>query len=339
MQNKNFIFLLLGIFLLAAFVLQLTVGSVFVSANELLRLFTGNSNNEIFTNIVFGSRLPSAIAALVSGAALAVSGLMMQTMFRNPVAGPYVLGISSGAMLGVALLVLGAGAMGIREIYGIGAMALVFAAATGALTVFLFTFFVSLYMRSVVAMLIIGLMIGGAISAVVEVLQSLSGSDALKSYLMWTFGSFRYVNNSQVLYLSVIVCAALIGAFFLCKSLNLLLLGDVYAESSGLSIRKTKIQIIILTSLLAGTVTSFCGPIGFVGLAVPHIARKIFGTANHQTLVPACMLIGAIVCGVANVVAVLPGSDKILPLNAIMNILSAPVVIWIILQQRKQQSW
>lgn len=339
MYKKKAVFLLLVVLLLVVFVLQLTIGSVFISADELLHLFTGGKQNQIVVNIVFGSRLPSAVSALFSGAALAVSGLMMQTMFRNPVAGPYVLGISSGAMLGVALLVLGAGAMGIREIYGIGAWALVVAAAAGALAVFMFTFFVSLYVRSVVAMLIVGLMIGGAIGAVVEVLQSLSGSDALKSYLMWTFGSFRYVNNSQVLYLATIVSVALIGTFFLCKTLNLLLLGDVYAQSSGLNIRMAKVQIIVLTSLLAGTVTSFCGPIGFVGLAVPHIARKIFSTASHQTLIPACMLIGAIVCGVANVVAVLPGSDKILPLNAIMNILSAPVVVWIILQQRKENTW
>ncbi|MCS6935352.1 MAG: iron ABC transporter permease [Chitinophagales bacterium] len=328
-------YIVILILLVIVFFLQLFVGSVEIPFSEVMRVLAGKHTDAVNANIIIESRLPSAVASLVSGAALAVSGLMMQTMFRNPVAGPYVLGISSGAMLGVALLLLGAGVLGYSGIRTVPAGALVGAAATGALLVFLFTFFVSLYVRNTVSLLIIGLMTGSAISATVEILQYLSGSEALKNYIMWTFGSFRYVNNTQLVYLTTIVLAALTGTFFMSKPLNLLLLGDEYASAGGLNTQKAKTLIMLLTSILAGTVTAFCGPIGFVGLAVPHIARRLLGTANHLLLIPACILIGANVCGVANVVSVLPGSEKILPVNAMMNMLSAPVVIWIVLRQNK----
>jgi iron complex transport system permease protein len=259
----------------------------------------------------------------------------MQTMFRNPVAGPYVLGISAGASLGVAIFILAASAFGIHEIHLLSSWSIILAAATGAVLIFFINFLISFRLNDVVAILIIGLMIGGGISALIEIMQSFSSNEALKNYVLWTFGSFRYVDLNQIVYLSLVVLVGVVFSFFLSKPLNLLLLGDAYATSSGLNIRSAKILIVLCTSILAGSITAFCGPIGFVGLAVPHLARSIFKTADHKLLTPACAMLGAVICGVCNIIASTPGSDNVLPVNAITSLLGAPVVIWIILRQRK----
>jgi iron complex transport system permease protein len=334
--KRSFIFIALTVLVVVVFFLQLLLGSVSIPLTQVVAILSGsNTNNEAFRNIVIESRLPAALAALLAGAGLSVSGLQMQTMFRNPVAGPYVLGISAGASLGVAVFIMAASAFGISEIRLLSSWSIIIAAAAGAVLIFFVNFLISFRLSDVVAILIIGLMIGGGISALIEIMQSFSSNEALKSYVLWSFGSFRYVDLGQVFYLSAVVLAGIIFSYFLSKPLNLLLLGDTYAVSSGLNIRSAKIMIVLCTSVLAGSVTAFCGPVGFVGLAVPHIARSVFKTADHKVLIPACVLLGAVICGLCNVIAATPGSDNILPVNAVTSLLGAPVVIWIILRQRK----
>ena len=313
------------------------LGSVKIPFGQVISILLGNSTgNETWGNIVLQSRLPGALAALFAGAGLAVSGLQMQTLFRNPVAGPFVLGISSGASLGVAVFILAASALGIApQTHIISGWGIILAASLGAVVIFLINFIISFRLNDVVAILIIGLMIGGGISAVIEILQSFSSNEALKNFVLWSFGSFRYVDLSQIPYLMAVVVAGCILSFFLSKPLNLLLLGDTYALSSGLNIRAAKMMIVFCTSILAGSITAFCGPIGFVGLAVPHIARSIFKTADHKILTPACILLGAVICCLCNVLASSPGAEYILPVNAITSLFGAPIVIWIILKQKK----
>ena len=337
MKSRNtFLFIAFAVAAIAVFFLQLLLGSVSIPFSEVINILSWNeASNETWRNIIIESRLPAALAALLAGAGLSVSGLQMQTLFRNPVAGPYVLGISAGASLGVAIFILAASAFGIHEIHLLSSWSIILAAATGAVIIFFINFLISFRLNDVVAILIIGLMIGGGISALIEIMQSFSSNEALKNYVLWSFGSFRYVDLNQIFYLALVVITGIVFSFFLSKPLNLLLLGDTYATSSGLNIRSAKILIVLCTSILAGSITAFCGPIGFVGLAVPHLARALFKTADHKILTPACVLLGAIICGLCNVIASTPGSDYVLPVNAITSLLGAPVVIWIILKRHK----
>ena len=336
-KRNSFLFITLGILTVLSFAGQLLLGSVKIPIAEIFKILTGsNTANEAWNNIVVQSRLPGALAALFAGAGLSISGLQMQTMFRNPVAGPFVLGISSGASLGVAIFILAASAFGLApQAHIISGWGIILAASLGAIVIFLINFMLSFRLNDVVAILIIGLMIGGGINAIIEIMQSFSSNEALKNFVLWSFGSFRYVDLTQIPYLVIIVLAGCLFSFALSKPLNLLLLGDTYALSSGLNIRTAKVMIVLCTSILAGSITAFCGPIGFVGLAVPHVARSLFKTADHKILTPACMLLGAITCCLCNILASSPGSDYILPVNAITSLLGAPVVIWIILKQKK----
>lgn len=337
MQGKNItIFTTLAIVLAIVFVLQLVFGSVNIPFVEILNILSGNSTNETWSNIVIEARLPGALAALLAGAGLSVSGLQMQTMFRNPVAGPYVLGISAGASLGVAVLIMASTALGISsEVRLMSSWSIIIAAALGAVLIFLVNFAISFRLNDVVAILIIGLMIGGGISALIEILQSITSNEALKQYVLWTFGSFRYTNLSQIGYLAGVTVIGLVFSYALSKPLNLLLLGDTYATTSGVNVQRAKVLVVLCTSILAGSITAFCGPIGFVGLAVPHIARSLFNSADHRILTPACALMGAIICCLCNIVSSTPGTDYVLPINAITSLLGAPIVIWIILKQRR----
>ena len=338
LKGRNaFLFFTLTIFLVVVFFLQLVLGSVSIPFTDIVSVLGGKpSANEAWRNIIIESRLPASLAALFAGAGLSISGLQMQTLFRNPVAGPYVLGISSGASLGVAVFILATSAFGFSpQVHLLSGWSIILAATAGAVLIFLVNFIISFRLNDVVAILIIGLMIGWGIGALIEILQSFSSNEALKSYVLWTFGSFRYVNLSQIFYLVTIVITGTIFSYFLSKPLNLMLLGDAYAISSGLNIRATKILVVLCTSILAGSITAFCGPIGFVGLAVPHVARALFKTANHRVLTPACLLLGGIICCCCNIIAAMPGTDYILPVNAITSLLGAPVVIWIILKQKR----
>lgn len=336
-KRNTILFISLAIIVLLAFVLQLLLGSVQIPFSQVMAVLTGHQiENETWGNIIIQSRLPGALAALFAGAGLSVSGLQMQTLFRNPVAGPFVLGISAGASLGVAVFILAASVFGLApQTHVISGWGIIIAASLGAVAIFLINFILSFRLNDVVAILIIGLMIGGGISAIIEIMQSFSSNEALKNFVLWSFGSFRYVGLSQVPYLIFIVSIGCIFSFFLSKPLNLLLLGDTYAASSGLNIRPAKIMIVFCTSILAGCITAFCGPIGFVGLAVPHVARPLFKTADHKVLIPACILLGAAICCLCNVLATSPGSEYVLPVNAVTSLLGAPVVIWVILKQKK----
>lgn len=335
--RTTLILIVSAVLVVALFLLQLLLGSFHLTAAEVISiLFGGNGQSgEVGRTIVLESRLPGALAALLAGAGLSISGLQMQTMFRNPVAGPFVLGISSGAGLGVAVLILATSALGINlQQSWVADSGVVIFAAAGAFLIFLLNFFISYRLNDVVAILIIGLMIGSGISAFIEVLQSFAAGAALKNYVIWTFGSFRYVNTHQVMWLAALVAIGGIFSWFLSKPLNLLLLGDTYAQSSGLQVKQAKLAIVCCTSILAGTVTAFCGPIGFVGLAVPHITRALFKTADHRLLTPASALLGAVICSACNLIASMPGAEYTLPVNAVTSLIGAPFVIWIILKQR-----
>jgi len=336
-KRTSFLFIVFGLLMVLAFVTQLFWGSVKIPLDQVISVVLGYKiENDAWANIILQSRLPGALAALLAGAGLSISGLQMQTLFRNPVADPFVLGISSGASLGAAIFILSASAFGLTlHEHVISGWGIIMAASLGAFAIFIVNFIISFRLNDVVAILIIGLMIGGSIGALIQIMQSFSSNEALKNFVLWSFGSFRYVDLSQIPFLIIIVSIGCFFSFMLSKPLNLLLLGDTYASSSGLNIRSAKILIVMCTSLLAGPITAFCGPIGFVGLAVPHIARSVFKTADHKILTPACILIGAITCCLCNVLASSPGTDYILPVNAITSLLGAPVVIWIILKQKR----
>ncbi|HWB64123.1 MAG TPA: iron ABC transporter permease [Chitinophagales bacterium] len=335
LQRHITLFILLTVVVIIVFVLQLVLGSVSIPLPDIIGALTGGKvENETWRNIIIESRLPGALAALFAGAGLSVSGLQMQTMFRNPVAGPYVLGISAGASLGVAVAILAGSAFGF-SVHLLSGWTIIIAASLGAILIFLVNFFITFRLEDVVAILIIGLMIGGGISAFIEILQSFSGNEALKHYVLWTFGSFRYVNLTQVYYLIAIVVIGTVFSFFLSKPLNLLLMGDAYATTSGLNVQRIKLMLVLCTSLLAGGITAFCGPIGFVGLAVPHISRSVFKTSNHKILTPASALTGAVITCLCNLLAAMPGYDYVVPINAVTSLLGAPVVIWIIIKQRR----
>ena len=336
-MRRTILFVYLSILMAFAFVAQLLLGSVKIPIEQVIQVLSGHTvANDTWANIIIQSRLPGALAALFAGAGLSVGGLLLQTLFRNPVADPFVLGISSGASFGVAIFILAASAFGLApQTHFISGWGIIFAAASGAIAIFLVNFMLSFRLNDVVAILIIGLMIGSGISALIQIMQSFSSNEALKNFVLWSFGSFRYVDIGQIPYLITIVVAGCLFSFFLSKPLNLLLLGETYAASSGVNIRMAKIMIVLSTSLLAGGITAFCGPIGFVGLAVPHIARSLFKTADHKVLIPASMLLGGTICCLCNVLASAPGADYVLPVNAITSLLGAPMVIWIILKQKK----
>lgn len=308
------------------------MGSVSIPMSEVFGSIFGTSDNYIIQNF----RLPKAITAILVGSGLGVSGLLMQTLFRNPLAGPFVLGISSGASLGVALVILGSGLFG-------GSMAMVLmskwsivvAASLGSFLVLLAVLTVSSKVRDTMAILIIGLMFGSITTAVVSVLSYFSSAEQLQQYIFWGFGSLGNLSWSElslffgIYILDMLLCIASI------KGLNTLLLGENYAKSLGMNIKRSRLIIILATSLLAGTITAFAGPIAFIGLAIPHMTRQLFHTSNHKILIPAVFLFGAIVMLICDSIAQLPTSDYTLPINAITSLIGAPVVVWLLVRQRK----
>lgn len=333
--------LLLVAALLGAFLLVLAAGSVRIPLREIMTvLLGGEAERASWTQIVLNFRLPRATTAMLAGAALGVSGLLMQTFFRNPLAGPFVLGISSGASLGVALVVLGAGTVGGTLLAGFGLTGdflLASAAALGAGFVMVVVLVVAHRVQSSMTLLILGLMMGYLVSALVSLLLYFSIPERIQAYVRWTFGSFGGVTWDQMPILAGGVLPGLLLALLLTKSLNALLLGEGYARSLGLNVGRARIAVVSATALLAGTVTAFCGPIGFVGIAVPHLCRSLFNTSDHRVLVPGTMLMGATVALVAAFIAEVPGSNVILPLNAVTAFIGAPVVIVVILRQRNLQ--
>ena len=328
---------------LAAFMLSLAVGSVRIPLDEIVSvLLGGDASKQAWATIVLKFRLPKALTAMLAGAALSVSGLQMQTLFRNPLAGPFVLGISSGASLGVALTVLLAGvAVGLGGsttlLAGIslaGDTSLALSAIAGSGLVLLLVMSVARRVQSGMTLLILGLMFGYTTSALVSVLIYFSVVERIQAYISWTFGSFGGVTWRQLQVMAPAILVGLAGGHLLMKPLNALLLGETYALSLGLNVRRVRLGIIGTSAVLAGVVTAFCGPIGFLGIAVPHLCRSLLHTSDHRLLLPAVSFMGATLALGADIVAGLPGSQLTLPLNAVTALLGAPVVIWVILRQR-----
>lgn len=324
--------------LIATFLLVLMMGSVRIPLDEVLRILLGaEASKASWGTIIWQVRLPKALTAVLAGAALGISGLMMQTFFRNPLAGPFILGISSGASLGVALVVLTTGTVGGAVIAGFGLfgdLALAFAAGAGAALTMLIVLLIAHRIRSSMTLLILGLMFGYFTSAIVSMLLYFAVPERIQSYIQWTFGTFGGTTWGQINIFAPLVILGLLGAFALSKTLNALLLGETYARSMGLDVRRARWLIIGFTAILAGVVTAFCGPIGFIGIAVPHLCRTILGTSDHRALVPATVLMGGIVALIAALVAEFPGSQIVLPLNAVTSLIGAPVVIWVILRRQ-----
>lgn len=332
-----FLFVGLG----GVFMLSLAFGSVDIPVDQIITVLLGGEAERVsWTNIVLKFRLPKAITAVLAGAALSVSGLMMQTFFRNPLAGPFVLGISSGASLGVALVVLSAGMVGSTLLAGFGLtgdLLVAVAAAIGAGGSMLIVLLVANRVQSSMTLLILGLMMGYLVSALVSLLLYFAIPDRIQAYISWTFGSFGGVTWDQVPILATGVVIGLIGALALSKPLNALLLGEGYARSLGMPVGVVRVAVVSATALLAGTVTAFCGPIGFIGIAVPHLCRGLFNTSDHRVLMPGTLLIGAIVALVAAMIAEVPGNNLVLPLNAVTALIGAPVVMVVILRHQNIQ--
>lgn len=328
-------FLILCIIVL--FVANLLYGSVRIPANEVLGILLGNESTNLSWNyIIWESRLPQALTALLTGTALSASGLMLQTAFNNPLAGPDILGINSGAGLGAAIvLLLFGGIIPTSNLLFSGSLALVGAAFIGAILVTMLILIFASRLRSHTMLLIIGMMIGYVVSSVVSLLNFFSTAEGVQSYMMWGMGNFGGVSRAQLPLFTVFVLIGLSITISLIKPLNALLLGERYARNLGINIRRTRILLLLSTGLLVAITTAYCGPISFIGLAVPHIARLVLGTGNHRILVPAALLIGGLIALLCNLISMLPGDHGMLPLNAITPIIGAPIIIYVILNQRK----
>ncbi len=329
-------FLLITIALVVCFLTNISLGSVSIPNIKIIESFFTPLKNTAWQHIIIDYRLPKAFTAIIVGSGLGVSGLMMQTLFKNPLAGPYVLGITSGASLGVALAFMGASFLsGFLAINFTSKWSIVMAASIGSFLVLLSVIIVSAKIKDTMALLIIGLMFGSLTAALVSVLSYFSSAEELQQYIFWGFGSLGNLTWQELKVLSVIYGIAIIISIRTIKALNTFLLGDHYATSLGLNVKKSRLLIITATSLLAGTITAFVGPIAFLGLAIPHITRQLFNTSNHKILMPAVFLIGAIVMLICDTIAQLPSSNYTLPINAITSLIGAPIVIWLLLRKRK----
>tara|TARA_B100000497_G_scaffold45884_1_gene53156 strand:- start:6288 stop:7319 length:1032 start_codon:yes stop_codon:yes gene_type:complete len=336
-QTYRYFFLLLTSILLITFLVSISLGTVPIPLKDvIISLFGGEPIKSAWKFIVLEYRLPKAITAMLSGGGLAVSGLLMQTLFRNPLAGPFVLGLSSGASLGVALLILGAGIFGAS--FGgflLGSWSLVIASAFGSFLVLLAVLSVTFKVKDTMTILIIGLMFGSVTAAVVSVLSYFSNAEQLQQFVFWSFGTLGNVSWDGILILVSCIAIGLLISMFTIKALNALLLGENYAKSMGINLKLATFWIIIATSLLAGSITAFTGPIAFVGLAVPHLTRQYINSSNHMVLLPAVFMSGAVLMLICDTVAQLPFSELTLPINAITSLIGAPVVIWLLVRKRK----
>jgi len=337
MRNKPTYFLfLIGILIcLLLFAMNLASGSVLIPIQEVMGRFIGGEfSKSSWETIVIGYRIPKAFTAILAGIGLSLSGLQMQTFFRNPLAGPYVLGVSSGAGLGVALLIMAGSAFG-WSMYsgGFGIWAVVFSATLGSILVLLLMSLTAWKVKDSMTLLIVGLMFGSAVSALISVLSYFSGADQLKMFTIWSMGSLGSTQPDQLVAFLVAVIFGLLPLLVNLKSFNAMLLGEAYAESMGVNVHRLRWAMIVSTGILAGSVTAFCGPIAFIGIAVPHMARLVFKTGDHRVLFPASALIGAAVLLACDTISQLPGSAHTLPINAVTSLVGAPMVIWLILRR------
>ena len=326
--RKTIIFILLGIAAVILFVIDMATGAIPIPLSQVVAPQSGGDSTEMKARIVIKIRLLKAVVALISGAARRGIGLEMQTLFRNPLAGPYVLGISSGASLGVALFILGAPLAGLSGY--VDSIGIVGAAWIGASAVLAVIAFVGRRITDIMVILILGIMFSSGVSAIVQVLQYLSHEDALKSFVIWTMGSLGEVTISQLIVAVPAVIAGLVLAVAAVKPLNLLILGEDYARSMGLNPLRSRALLFMSTTLLAGTVTAFCGPIGFIGMALPHVARMLFSDADHRVLIPACMLVGADVMLACDIIS----KFFTVPVNAITALFGIPIVVWVVVKNK-----
>lgn len=330
-------FLFLFLLLCLCFLLNIGLGSVDIPLSEIFNSIFGAESQEGNTAyIVRNYRLPKAFTAILVGSGLSLSGLLMQTLFRNPLAGPFVLGISSGASLGAAILLMGGALVGgAAATYFSGDVALTIAASLGSFLVLAVVVYVASKVRDTLALLIIGLMFGSLTAALVSILSYFADSEELQRFIFWTFGSVGNLSWSQVGILSICVMIGVLISIGLIKTLNSFLLGEQYAISLGVSIARSRFWIIIATGILAGAVTAFAGPIAFIGLAVPHLCRQLFSSTDHRVLLPAVLLYGPILLLLCDTVAQMPSSAYVLPINAITSLVGAPIVIWLLVRKRK----
>ena len=328
-----FILLLITLFLVIFF--NISLGSVAIPFKDVLLSLIGDEDGkQTWYYIVRNYRVPKAITAIMVGSGLSVSGLLMQTLFRNPLAGPFVLGISSGASLGVAILVLGSSFFGLSA-FVFSNFGVAIASSLGAFIVLLSVMTVAQRVKNTMSILIIGLMFGSLTSAIISVLAYFSSASQLQQYLFWSFGSLGNLSWTEILIFFIIYIIGMILSVLIIKPLNTLLLGENYARSLGVNIKKTRNITLIVTALLTGVITAFSGPIAFVGLAVPHLAKMLFNSSNHKILLPAVAIIGAIIMLISDIIAQLPNSEFTLPINAITSLFGAPLVIWLLVRKTK----
>ena len=330
-------FILLSVLLVLLSILNISSGSVSIPLDEILTIiFGGGSAKDSWETIILNFRVPKAITAILVGSGLSISGLLMQTLFRNPLAGPFVLGISSGASLGVALLILGSSAFGGYFLtVSFSSWGIAIAASAGSFLVLSAVIIAAQKVRNTMSILIIGLMFGSFTGAVISVLSYFSEAQQIQQYVFWSFGSLGNLTWNEITIFFSIYLVGMCGVFTIIKPLNSFLLGENYAKSLGINVKQSRIIILIITSLLTGVITAFSGPIAFIGLAVPHIAKLIFTTSNHKILIPATAITGAIILLICDIIAQVPTSEFTLPINAITSLLGAPVVIWLLIRKKK----
>lgn len=330
-------FVFLSISLLLLFMINVSLGSVSIPIKDIFEILSGSStDNNSWEIIILNFRLPKAITAILVGSGLGVSGLLMQTLFRNPLAGPFVLGISSGASLGVALLILGTGFFGGSFAYlASSSWAVAITSSIGASLVLFAVLITANKIRNTMSILIIGLMFGTLTSAIISVLTFFSEAQQIQQYIFWSFGSLGNLSWNEVIVFLIIYTVGMLGLIFVIKPMNALLLGENYARGLGVNLKRSRNIVLSITSILTGVITAFAGPIAFIGLAVPHITKLLFKTSNHKILIPAVAITGAIVLLICDSIAQLPSTEYTLPINAVTSLLGAPVVIWLLLRKRK----
>lgn len=342
MQNTNqnkILFTALIFIMIFAFLVNISFGSVTIPINQIIKGLLGSSmEKESWEIILFNFRLPKAFTAIFVGIGLAISGLLMQTLFRNPLAGPYVLGLSSGASLGVAFVILGSAFLPVSiATFFLSSYGLTLASALGSFAVLSAVLLVAKRLKDTMAILIVGLMFSSFTSAIVSILSYFSTAEQLQKYTFWSLGSISNLSWKEVTILIALVSFGILLSILVIKPLNALLLGERYAKSIGINFRKTRFIIIIATSILAGSITALVGPIAFIGLAVPHMAKLLFKTSNHSVLVFGTLLLGGVLMLVCDTIAQFPGSDLTLPINAITSLFGAPIIIWLLVRKRKMQ--
>jgi iron complex transport system permease protein len=335
-RRHHIIFISLVFTLLFFALIDLLLGSVSIPLRSSFQILFGHEENKNWEYILLQMRFPRAITAILTGAGLSVAGLMMQTLFRNPLAGPYVLGISSGASLGVALVVMSASFLPAGIMFAVTSYwGQIIAAIVGATLVFMLIVMVASHVRDSVSLLIVGIMFGSLTTAVVSILQYFSRPELVQKFVIWTLGSLSSTDWGQLQIIAIFVLTGIGLAIFLIKPLNALLLGENNARTTGVNVRRIRYLVLLSASVIAGALTAFTGPIAFIGLAVPHLCRLLFGTSNHRILIPASLIVGALVLVQCDIISQMPGFNIVLPINAITSLFGAPMVLWIIIGKRK----